>query len=173
MTQATDTYTYTARDVDEPDRTLTFTLEDERLSVDLGPPAEQLESLIEPATQDQQGGQEGDDAKKARLRELALTLLQRRLGPFRTSDVAAAVQDDRLTVRAWYRARGLALAPMTLIDGRIDNPGAAQAFTKELAKRKEASARPSVVKVFDYWLTWVLAAAAFVLLFRRFSSEES
>ena len=51
-----NTYTYTARSVDNPEQVVTFTLQDHQMSVGLGAPLEQIESVL------QQMDDEGEDA---------------------------------------------------------------------------------------------------------------
>ncbi len=100
------------------------------------------------------------------LKPLAVSLLERGVGPFRIADVSAAAKDEWLSVSAWYRAGGLALAPVTLVDGIVDNPQAAQAFVEEVDKRKSEVQGPfGPLSVLDYWLTWILAG---LLLFGLF-----
>jgi len=96
-----------------------------------------------------------------------VSLLERGVGPLRVADVNAGAKDDWLRVSAWYRAGGLALAPITLIDFRVDNPPAAQAFVEELDKRKsEVTGAFSLLNVLDYWFTWILAGVFVLGLFQ-------
>jgi hypothetical protein len=60
----------------------------------------------------------------------------------------------------------LALAPITLIDGRVDNPQAAQAFEEELHQRKAEVGSLKLFNVLDYWFTWILAVFLMVGLFQ-------
>ena len=100
------------------------------------------------------------------LKPLAVSLVERGTGPFRLNDVDADADEDTLHVKAWFRAGGLSLLPLTLIDGQVDNPDAARAFVEELNRRK-ASAWSSFRfwGVLDYWLSWIVAAGAFVAFF--------
>jgi hypothetical protein len=157
-----NTYTYTARSVENPEQVITLTLEDHHMSVGLGTPLEQIETAL----QRMDTGEE-KTREKLWLRPLAVSLLERGVGPFRVADVDAAAKDDRLSVRAWYRAGGLALAPVTLVDGRVDNPPAAQAFVEELDGRKtEATGAFGLLNVLDYWITWILAGGLIFGLFQ-------
>jgi hypothetical protein len=158
-----NTYTYAARSIENPEQVVTFTLQNHHMSVGLGAPLEQIETVLqqvdageETKEKDEQGGQ-----AKLWLRPLAVSLLERGVGPFRAADVNATAEDDWLRVSAWYRAGGLALVPVTLVDGQVDNPPAAQAFVKELDKRKsEETGAFGLLSMLDYWFTWILAAAA-------------
>ncbi|MEJ2208187.1 MAG: hypothetical protein P8129_04025 [Anaerolineae bacterium] len=160
-----ETYTYTARSPEHPEQTLTFTLRNEHMSVDLSTPVEQVERMLqsrrdadeEPAASRDEGG--------LWFKPLAVSLLERGVGPFYINDVSAVAREDQLRIRAWYRAGGLGLVPITLINSRIDNPEAAHAFVHEIARRKEeASAPTGPVALLDYWLTWLVAIAGLIVL---------
>jgi hypothetical protein len=155
--QMENTYTYTARSVENPERVVTFTLQDHHMSVGLGAALEQIETALQQVDLGEEEA-EGPTQSQLWLRPLAVSLLERGIGPFRIADVHANADEDWLRVRAWYRAGGLALAPITLIDGRVDNPEAAQAFVEELDERKsEVGAAIGLVSMLDYWVTWILA----------------
>lgn len=159
------TYTYTARSIKNPEKVLTFTLQDHHMSVGLGAPLEQIEKVLEQVDSEEEARQ-GPRAKLW-LRPLAVSLLERGVGPFRVADVNAATEDDWLRVQAWYRAGGLALAPVTLVNGRVDNPQAAHAFVEELEERKsEVAGALGLLNMLDYWVTWLLGAAAMLGLFQ-------
>jgi hypothetical protein len=159
-----NTYTYTARNIDNPHQIVTFTLADHHLSVGLGAPLEQIEAVLQ---QTDVGDEAEEKETQLWLKPLAVSLLERGVGPFRVSDVYAQVEEDRLRISAWYRASGLALAPVTLIDGQVDNPPAAEAFVKELDRRKtEVTGAYGRFNVLDYWLTWVLIGAVMIGLFQ-------
>ena len=164
-----ETYTYTARNPEHPEHTLTFTLRNEHLSVDLSAPVEQVERMLQARRGDEDGseGQAGpEDEGGLWLKPLAVSLLERGVGPFRVTDVSAVARQDKLRIRAWYRAGGLGLVPITLIDSRIDNPEAAHAFVHEIARRKdEASAAAGPLALLNYWVTWFAALAALVVVF--------
>lgn len=160
------TYTYTARSIENPEQVVTFTLQDHHMSVGVGAPLEQVETLLQQAgAGDEEAGQSA--LANLWLRPLAVSLLERGVGPFRIADVNAAAEDDWLRVNAWYRAGGLALAPITLVNGRVDNPPAARAFVDELEERKsEATGAFGLLNVLDYWLTWILGAGLMLGLFQ-------
>jgi hypothetical protein len=160
-----NTYTYTARSIEDPEQVVTFTLQDHRMSVGLGAPLEQIETVLEQVDDGEEAGQ--GSQPKLWLRPLAVSLLQRGVGPFRVADVKAATEDDWLRIRAWYRAGGLALVPVTLVDGRVDNPQAAQAFVDELEERKsEVTGALGLFNLLDYWFTWILAGGLMLGLFQ-------
>jgi hypothetical protein len=164
-----NTYTYTARNVDNPEQVVTFTLQDHHLSVGLGAPLEQLETVLEQVGVGKEAEEEAGPEAEAKLwlRPLAVSLLEQGVGPFRVADVNASAEEDRLRVRAWYRAGGLALAPFTLVDDRVDNPQAAQAFVEELDTRKsEVTVAFALPNLLDYWFTWILIGALMLGLFQ-------
>lgn len=154
-----NTYTYTARSIENPEQVVTFTLQDHHMSVGLGAPLEQVETLLQRVDAGKEKAGEGA-LGNLWLRPLAVSLLERGVGPFRVADVNATAEEDWLRVSAWYRAGGLALAPVTLVNGRVDNPPAAQAFVEELQERKsEVTGAFGPLNVLDYWFTWILGAA--------------
>jgi hypothetical protein len=160
-----NTYTYTARSIENPEQVVTFTLQDHHMSVGVGAPLEQIETVLQQADAGEEAGQGA--LANPWLRPLAVSLLERGVGPFRVADVNATAEEDRLRVNAWYRAGGLALAPITLMNGRVDNPPAAQAFVEELQERKsEATGAFGLLNMLDYWFTWILAGTLMLGLFQ-------
>lgn len=162
-----ETLTFTARGIDDPRQVTTLTLHDHLLSVGSGPPIEQF---------DRASIERVGDFRLLRgrlwLRPLALSLLQRESGAFPVSDVLARLDEDYLAVKLWLRAGGLRVVPVTLVDGRIDNPQAATAFVAKLTERQgEADTQFDLLRPFDYWITWILAGlislATAIFLLRR------
>lgn len=137
------TYTYTARNADNSEQVVTFTLHDSHMSVGVGAPLEQVERALQ-FTPGEEGLEElEEEAERAEkpqlwLRPLAVSLVERGTRPFHVDDVDTKAVDDWLQVRAWVRTGGLRLFPITLIDGRVDNPEAAHAFVEEVAERQTA-----------------------------------
>ncbi len=172
-----DTYTYTARSADDPERVVTFTLRGSQMSVGVGAPLEQIEQAIELGRE--KVGPEGDDveadaevevseaeAPTLWIRPLAVSLAERGTGPMRVDDVVASVTEDWLRVRAWVRAGGLRLFPITLMDGRVDNPVAAVDFVEEVQERKEITGF-NFLGILDYWVTWLAAGLLALVVFQR------
>ncbi|MEJ2010873.1 MAG: hypothetical protein P8X64_01465 [Anaerolineales bacterium] len=156
------TYTFTARSSQDPARVATFTLLDGRVSVDLGVPFEQLETLLE----EEEPGQEQE--RKPWMRPLLVSLAQRKLRPFRLADVEAHTKGDRLKVRAWTRVAGLRLAPIDFSFEAVDNPSAAHDFVRELHHRQHEKRTASASGgLFDYWIGWAAAFLGVLLFFRR------
>ncbi|MFW6135288.1 MAG: hypothetical protein ACOC7N_00530 [Chloroflexota bacterium] len=175
------TYTYTARSAENPERVVTFTLRDRRMSVGVGAPLEQIERAIpigreeeeEPEERAEERAEpevelepEQAEAPRLWLRPLAVSLVERTTRPVHVDDVAATVADDWLRVRAWVRAGGLRLLPVTLIDGRVDNAVAAQDFVREVEERRTVGGF-NLFSLFDYWATWVAAAVAALVILDR------
>ncbi|MGA9531965.1 MAG: hypothetical protein WBR18_04545, partial [Anaerolineales bacterium] len=66
-------------------------------------------------------------------------------------------------VKAWFRVSGLRGAPVTLVNGRVDNPDGALGFVRELQARKTEGALPfGFLELLDYWATWILGGIAFL-----------
>jgi hypothetical protein len=167
-----NTYTYTARSADDPDRVMTFTLHDDQMSVSVAAPVEQIEQLIARLTKGEVPEGEETDITVPWLKPLAISLVERSTGSFNVEDVRAWMEDDVLVVKAWIRVGGLRGSPITLLDERVDNPDAAEAFVWELDSRKEEL--DERVLPFDYWLTWIgMAAGAFLffVLWRRRTTQ--
>ncbi len=148
-----NTYTYTARSAENAEQAVTFTLHDHQMSVGLATPLEQVEQFLEARLGEEP--EEGEADSTLWLKPAAVSLLQRGTRPFRVDDVYATAEEDWLEVSAWYRAGGLALAPVTLIEGRVDNREASQAFVEELDRRKtEIGGIGGPFKLLDFWFTW-------------------
>ncbi|MGD8623911.1 MAG: hypothetical protein PVF47_03095 [Anaerolineae bacterium] len=154
------TYTYTARNVESPAQVVTLTLHNHHMSVGLGAPLEQVDRLMETEGEDE--AETAATEPQIWLKPLAISLVERGVGPFRIEDVYPQVEEDWLKVKAWYRAGGLGLVPVTLVDGQVDNAEAAQAFVQEVNRRKEeASTAPGPLGLLDYWITWFLVISLF------------
>jgi len=142
---------------------------------------EQIEQAVrlgrgEEAKEDVEEGGETEVAEVERpklwLRPLALSVIERSTRPVHVDDVVAKLAGERLNVKAWIRTGGLRLAPITLIDGRIDNPVAARDFVEEVQERKTVTG-VNVLGVLDYWATWILAGLVAVATFQRWRSRGS
>jgi hypothetical protein len=156
-----NTYTYTARSADNPDRVMTFTLHDHSLSVDLGVPLEHVERAVEARMAEGKG----EYHVQSWLKPMTISTIERATRPFDVNDVDVDTGDGQLQVRAWLRAGGLRVAPITLINEPVDNPGAAQAFAIEVDKRQTVDAGlGKLLSLLDYWVTWFVAGLSMVLL---------
>ena len=165
-----NTYTYSARSIDHPERVITFTLHDRWLSVEPGAPVEFVEQVVEVAK-----GKEGQDEEMRPtgpwLKPLAVSLAERSTRPFRIVDINADMAEDRLYVQGWIRTGGLRLLPITLIKERVDNPTAAGAFVKKIDERKAES--QSSLQILDYWATWVVAGTLLLGLFQLWRQRDT
>lgn len=160
-----NTYTYTARNAEDSDKVLTFTLQGEYLKINLTGLADNVGQILE----------EKDDPEAAReqltsqVKPTTLKMLEAVSGPLHVSDVKGQISGpngDSLQITAWKRVGGLRAAPIILNMGRVDNPQAAESFLVELQNRKQKASRIS--KFFgplDYWFGWlglVLLVAFFI-----------
>lgn len=169
-----NTYTYTARSNEHPEKIVTFTLYEGRVLVGIGAPLEQI-AQVTGAIQAQRSAAEAAETgteipvsaqPKLWLRPIAISLVQRATTPFRIVDVNARMAENRLTVNAWVRAGGLRLFPIALMSGNIDNLAAATDFVAEVERRKaERRNGPAFLSLFDYWGTWIVATGLVVGLF--------
>lgn len=150
----TETYTYIARSAEAPLKVATFTLNGDSLSIGMGPPAEQIASLMD----DQQDG-------RPWMKPMGLTLIGDGDEPIALSDVSAQRSDTDLAVQVWLRAGGLRLAPVNLSWKRVDNQAAADDFVRELHERKQqARSARRLPGILDYWLSWVAAGLSALIV---------
>lgn len=166
-----NTYTYTARNADNPNKVLTFTLQGDFLKINLTGLEDDLAEII------------AGDKKKENIKETisdqtgptALKVMEGISGPVHLNDVSVALQGENNTkfkITLWKRLGGLRAAPVILDMGEIDNPPAAQKFAQELNTRKESAGKIS--KFFgplDYWLGWIGIALLSLFFIRRPSKE--
>jgi hypothetical protein len=174
-----ETYTYAARSAENPERVVTFTLRDSRMSVGIGAPLKQVERAIRLGRREEEveEGAEAEievrEAERPRLwlRPLAVSLIERGTRPVQVDDVVVNLADDWLQVRAWLRAGGLRLIPVMLIDGRVDNPVAAEDFVEEVRERKTVTGL-NLLGLLDYWVTWVVAGLVALVMFQRWRRKD-
>ena len=158
-----DTYTYTARSADDPDRVVTFTLANGHMMLNLTGVEDRLSDL---ATAEEKAATVREQMKKQAAPSV-MKGLEQLSGPVHVRDVAADLDDEKLTVRAWQRAGGLRLAPMVIGIDHVDNVEAAEAFVQELDSRQDSI--PSAGKFtgpLDYWFGWAALVLALVVLLR-------
>jgi len=162
-----NTYTYTARSADNPEKVVTFTFYDRHLMVDVGAPIEHVERALQ-VQQVEEADVDRASADIDRvsaeeyhvqpwLKPMAISVIQRGTHPFNAADVYAGIDNGGLSVTAWVRAGGLRLAPVVFNVEHVDNPDAAEAFVEELERRKASVDRPgSFPGVLDYWVSWLI-----------------
>lgn len=159
------TYTYTARNINNPDKVVTFTLYDGHMRVN-------LTGLLDQAKTVTDADEKSGELKKQvslQAKPALLKLKEGISGPVHVTDIDATMDDDRLRVTMWPRVAGLRLAPVQLKMGQIDNEDAAEAFVDELKQRKgttESDARKFFGPL-DYWIGWAGLMLLVGLFIRR------
>ncbi len=161
------TYTYTARDAQNPASVVTITLYPRFARVNLTGMWDQLAALGDAVDAWQEAGAQ----LASQATPITLKLIEALSGPIHLSDLWAELDGERLQLIAWQRVRGLRLAPVTLDIPQVDNLEAAAAFVDELAERRQSLQSPALFPgPLDYWAGWVgLAFAIFAVLWLRSS----
>lgn len=162
-----NTFTYTARSADDPNKMAMFTLHNGSVSVELG------NAIMEQVGQayDTYRDEESEKGLTTWIKPAATGSIQKLIKPIPLSDFDAEVSGDALQMTAWIRAGGLRLAPVMMTWQEVDNPAGAEAFVSELRNRKEAIQedrnRPAPL---DYWASWIaigLMSVALPIIFIR------
>jgi len=150
-----ETYTYTARDAENPDNLVTITLYPD--SVKINPTG----------LWDQLGKLSTTDEKAEELRRqlanhagpTALKLIESISGPIHLRDFNVHLEGERLQINTWQRLNRLRLAPLNLTFQRVDNLDAAEAFIAEVQRRKQdMGSAQTLPGIFDYWAGWMVLA---------------
>jgi hypothetical protein len=168
MLPLANTYTYTARSANDPRKVVTFTLHDDKMSVDVAALIEQVERAVAARGDGEEPEAGLDEAERTEqtpearpwFTPGAASLLERATEAFHLSDVQADAPENGLHVTAWVRANNLRLAPVLFRMKEVDNPKAADDFVAEIERRKEEA--PSAKRLpgpFDYWAGWALGGA--------------
>jgi hypothetical protein len=158
-----DTYTYSARNVDNPDVVVTFTLENDHLRLSLTGLLEQAGKV--PTSEDKLA--DIKEQFKNQAMPGTIKLLETITGPIHVGDLAVHSNGEYLALKAWQRVGGLRLAPLKIDMGRVDNPPAAKAFVAELKSRQKAAAHAGrFFGPLDYWVGWAALFFGVVLLLR-------
>jgi hypothetical protein len=154
----TNTYTFTARSAADSRHVATFTLTDHQLAVNMGTALAEVGRTLEDGDEPEQ--ELGIEQGLSMAKPAAAWLVQRTIRPFDIADVEADSPEDGLEVRAWVRAGGRRLAPITFHWQEIDNPEGGEAFAQEVERRKAQAERPGKYPgPLDYWATWVALGA--------------
>jgi hypothetical protein len=158
-----DTYTFTARNANNPDEVITLTIQDDFLHVSMTGIVEQVGKV-----------RKSEDKKGEILRQvvsqakpLTLKLIESFSGPVHISDANATMVGEKLILNVWKRVAGFRLAPLVVIINRVDNPQASEAFIVELNERKRIAGH--IGKFFgplDYWFGWIGLTLFVILLIR-------
>lgn len=168
-----NTFTYTARSAQNPDKMAMFTLHNGSVSVQLG------NALVEQAEEAYENfREEGDRRLTAWIKPVATGSLQRLLQPIPLEDFDADLKGSTLQATAWIRAGGLRLAPVMMTWEEVDNPEGADAFVAELQERKETMTDTGgLPDLFDYWASWIMIGlmgiALPIMLMRQFRKRRS
>ena len=152
MNETHTTYTYTARNANDPDKVLTFTLDDGHMRVNLTGVIEQANTI---ASSDEKP-EELKHQVALQMKPTLMKLKEQVSGPVHINDVNAKLNDDQFMVTTWPRLGGLRLAPVRFKMGPVDNQDAAEAFVEELHQRQET--KSDTRKFFgplDYWIGWI------------------
>jgi hypothetical protein len=151
MYKNTKTYTYTARNAEDPDNVVTFTIDEERLRVNLTDLMEPPKPLSRSTSRPRQALHQ----VKTKTKPVFKKLREKVFGPVHISDVDAKLTEDKFLVRMWPRVAGLRVAPLRINMGQVDNEDAAEAFVDELDYRKETvPAARKLIGPLDYWFGW-------------------
>jgi hypothetical protein len=147
-----NTFTYTARSAEDPNKMAMFTLHNGSVSVELGNAI--LEQVGE--AYDTFSDEKSDKSLKSWIKPAATGSIQKLIKPIPLADFDAEMSGEALQTTAWIRAGGLRLAPVMMTWQEVDNPAGAQAFVTELKNRKEVIEddrhRPAPL---DYWASWI------------------
>ena len=146
------TYTYTARNKDNPDRVLTFTIFENYLKVNLTGLVDQVSDVV------------GEEDKQAAVKGFLDTqsgsaiykAVERLSGPIHVNDVDPFYDKGQFKLRFWKRIAGLRFALITLSMGNVDNPEAAGKFIDALMDRQNKTETPVPFSgPLYYWGTWI------------------
>jgi hypothetical protein len=165
------TYTYTARNINDPGKVVTFTLLDGHMRVNLTGLLDQANSV---ASSEEKSG-ELKHQMSLQAKPALLKLKEGISGPIHVNDVKAKLDDDRLHVTLWQRMGGLRLAPVQFDMGQVDNDEAAEAFVDELEQRKEETASDArrFFGPLDYWIGWAGLLLLIGFFIRRPKNKEA
>jgi hypothetical protein len=159
----TFTYTYTARDKDNPNTAMTFTIYDDFLKVDLTGLGEKILEVIDE-------NHRQDALKEVITKQAGTTLyylLERLSGPVHIKDVTPIFENGQFTLTFWNRLAGLRFAPIVVSMGEVDNPEAADQFIDTLEERQELTPTPGIFSgPLDYWVTWIAMLIGVIFLIR-------
>lgn len=167
-----NTYTYTARDADNPEKVITLTMMDDHVQVQLTGILDSFGNVIQAEERSSAAGRQ----LSGQAATTALKLAEGIGGPVQINDLNASLKDESLTITAWRRAGGLRLAPLRIHIDQVDNPEAAQAFINELEERQHQAEHPGkFAGPLDYWLGWagIALAVGALLIWPRKSGNGS
>lgn len=155
-----NTFTYTARSAENPDKMAMFTLHNGSVSIQLG------NALLEQVEQAYESFRVDDDRTLSTwLKPIATGSLQQLMEPIPIEDFDAELKDETLQTTAWLRAGGLRLAPVMMNWRHVDNVAGAEAFMEALEKRREELGETRrFPNPFDYWAGWIIMGLVSIVL---------
>ncbi len=157
------TYTYTARNKENPDQVMTFTIIDNHIKVNLTGLVDQVSEAVQ------------EEDRKTAIKNFLTTqsgtavykAVERISGPVHINDVSPHFEDGQFKLTFWKRIAGLRFAPITLAMGSVDNPEAAAQFMDTLLDRQEQAETPGFFSgPLDYWATWIVLLAGAIILIK-------
>jgi hypothetical protein len=157
------TYTYTARNEENPDRVITFTIFENYLKVNLTGLIDQVSDVVE------------EEDRQTAVKEFLTTqsgsaiykAVERVSGPVHVNDVSSHFDDGQFKITFWKRVAGLRFAPITLVMGKVDNPKAADQFIDALTQRQDQADTPGLFSgPLDYWATWMGLLIGLIVLIK-------
>jgi cell pole-organizing protein PopZ len=157
-----NTFTFTARDRQNPEKVVTLTLFDHHARVNITGMIDAVEEIRQAEEKDSEAGRQ----IAAQAVPAALKLSETISGPVQVNDLKAQIDGESMEISAWQRAAGLRLAPIHIHIDEVDNPEAAEAFVNELDRRQENAPQPGrFAGPLDYWIGWAGLALGAGLLF--------
>jgi len=159
----TDTYTFTARNTNDPEKVVTFTLYGDHLRVNFTGLVEKIGKISQSDEKPKEVGRQiASEAQPA-----AMKMAQQISGSLHIGDVNAELDGDDFKLNAWQRLGGLRLAPVWVNVEHVDNIDAAKAFVAELKNRKDAAEHPGrFFGPLDFWAGWAGLLLGIAILFR-------
>lgn len=164
-----NTYTYTARNSNDPARVITFTLHGDYMSINLTGLLDEARTVA--------SAEERSKALKHEIISHAKPAMMKMKegisGPIHVGDIAPKLDDDLFQITVWPRFAGLRLMPVRFDMGQVDNQDAAEAFVQEVMQRKkEGHDQRKFIGPLDYWLGWAGLLLLIVLIIRRPGEED-
>jgi len=150
-----------ARNENNPDRVMTFTIYDDALKVNLSGWVDQMSDILD------------QEDRKAAVKDLLtdqsgsalFKVVERLSGPVHVSDVNPSFEDGEFTLTFWKRIAGLRFAPLKITMGQVDNPEAADDFIETLVSLQKDTDPPGIFSgPLDYWITWMSLLIGIIVL---------
>jgi len=164
------TYTYTARNRDNPDRVMTFTIFEDYLKVNLTGLIDQVSEVVGK----EDTGSAAKDFLSTQSGSALYKAVERLSGPVHVNDVHPYFEDGQFKLIFWKRVAGLRFAPITLSMGNVDNPDAAGQFIETLMDRQDQAETPGAFAgPLDYWGTWIGLLIGVILLIKWPRKDQS